>query len=153
MSVEVAMMFIRNCPNSDLSSVFSYKPISKWSAMEVQEAINEHQREHQTRKKSSTVERFVVATAATATCSPVTEELTAMRANVQEPPAQAKKSAVTTPVVGALERVLRMLENLLARTASPTQQPAQWSRPSPCRECGEKTHITHEHCMRERRCF
>ncbi len=43
MSVEVAMMFIRNCPNSDLSSVFKCKPISKWSAMEVQEAIDEHQ--------------------------------------------------------------------------------------------------------------
>lgn len=152
MSMEVAMMFIRNCPNSNLSSVFRYKPISKWTAMEVQEAIDEHQREHRTRKRPSTVERFVVATAATATCSPVTEELTAMRASVQEPTAQAKKSAVTTPEAGALERVLSMLESLLARTASPIQQPTQWSRPSPCRVCGEKTHMTREHCMKERRC-
>ena len=63
MSAEVAMMFIRNCPSSDLSSVFRCKPTSKWSAMEVQEAINEHQREHQARKRPSRAERFVVATA------------------------------------------------------------------------------------------
>lgn len=153
MSAEVTMMFIRNCPNSDLSSVFTCKPISRWSAMEVQEAIDEHQREHQTRRRSTRVERCNVATAATATCSPVAEELTAMRASVQEPPAQEKKSAVTAPEVGALERVLSMLEGVLARTASPTQQPTQWSRPSPCRVCGEKTHMTREHCMKERRCF
>ena len=153
MSVEVAMMFVRYCPNSDLSSVFRCKPISKWSAMEVQEAIDEHQREHQTRKRPLKAERFVVATAATAICSPVTEELTAMRASVQEPTAQAKKSAVTTPEAGALERVLSMLESLLAKTASPVQQPTQWSRPSPCRVCGEKTHMTREHCMKEKRCF
>ncbi|KAJ8383368.1 hypothetical protein AAFF_G00221580 [Aldrovandia affinis] len=86
------MMFIRNCSNPDLSSVFKCKPISKWSAMEVQEAIDEHQREHQARKRSSKVERFNVATAAAATCSPVVEEFTTMRAGVQEPPTQGKDS-------------------------------------------------------------
>ncbi|KAJ3595211.1 hypothetical protein NHX12_005050 [Muraenolepis orangiensis] len=30
MSAEVAMMFIRNCSNPDLSSVFKCTPISKW---------------------------------------------------------------------------------------------------------------------------
>lgn len=153
MSVEIAMMFIRNCPDSGLSSVFRCKPISKWSAMEVQEAIDEHQREHQTRKRPSRVERVVVAAAATATSSPVAEELAAMRASVQEPTTQAKNSAVTTSEVGALERVLSMLESVLARTASPIQQPTQWSRPSLCRVCGEKTHMTREHCIKEKRCF
>lgn len=153
MSVEVAMMFIRNCPNSDLSSVFRCKPISKWSAMEVQEAIDEHQREHQTKKRHSRAEKFVMATAAAATCSPVTGESAATRAIAQEPTIQTKKSAVTTPEAGALERVLNMLESVLARTASSIQQPTQWSRPSTCRVCGEKTHMTREHCMKEKRCF
>lgn len=154
MSTEVAMMFIRNCPSPDLSSVFRCKPISKWSAMEVQEAIDEHQREHQARKRPSRAERFVVATAATATCSPAAEELTTMRASVQEPTAQTKKCTVTTTETGALERVLSMLESVLSRTASPVQQPpTQWSRPSLCRVCGEKTHMTREHCMKEKRCF
>lgn len=91
MSVEVAMMFIWNCPNSDLSSVFKCKPISKWSALEVQEAIDEHQREHQTRRRPSRKERFVVTTAATAAGSLAAGEPSAMRASVQEPTAQTKK--------------------------------------------------------------
>ncbi|XP_047668546.1 uncharacterized protein LOC125141051 [Tachysurus fulvidraco] len=45
MSSEIAMMFIRNCPNPDLSNVFRCKPISKWSVEEVQEAIDEHERD------------------------------------------------------------------------------------------------------------
>lgn len=44
-SQEVAMMFIRNCPDTGLSNVFKYKPATKWSFAEVQEAIDEHQRE------------------------------------------------------------------------------------------------------------
>lgn len=153
MPAEIAMMFIRNCSDPDLSSVFRCKPISKWSAMEVQEAIDEHQREHRTWKKPTKAERANMVTVAAAACSPVAEELTTMRAGVQEPPKQTNVSTVTVPEAGALERVLSMLESVLARTASPAQQSTQWTRPTSCRVCGEKTHLTHEHCMKEKRCF
>lgn len=109
MSAEVAMMFIRNCPNSDLSSMFKCKPISKWSAKEVQEAIDEHQREHQIRKRPSTMEKFLVATAATSNCSPE-EELSTIKASVQDP----------VPLLAV---------------------------------CGVNTHMTRDHCMKEKRCF
>ena len=153
MSAQIAMMFIRNCPSPELSSVFRCKPISKWSAVEVQEAIDEHQREHQARKRPIKAEKFKMVAAAATTCLPVVEELTAMRAGVQESPTQPKVSAVTSSEVGALERVLSMLEGVLARAASPVQQPTQWTRPTSCRVCGDKTHITREHCMKEKRCF
>lgn len=52
-SQEVAMMFIRNCPDTGLSNVFKYKPATKWSFAEVQEAIDEHQRELRTKKQHS----------------------------------------------------------------------------------------------------
>ncbi|KAL6479142.1 hypothetical protein MHYP_G00125750 [Metynnis hypsauchen] len=50
MDAEIAMMFIQNCPSSDLSSVFKCKPMTKWSFEEGQEAIDEHQRENQSCK-------------------------------------------------------------------------------------------------------
>ena len=153
MSAQIAMMFIRNCPNPELSSVFRCKPISKWSAVEVQEAIDEHQREHQARRRPIKAEKFKMVTAAATTCLPVVEELTAMRAGVQEPPTQPKVSAVTSSEAGALERVLSMLEGIMARAASPVQRPTPWTRPTSCRVCGDKTHITREHCMKENRCF
>ncbi|KAK7877966.1 hypothetical protein WMY93_031394 [Mugilogobius chulae] len=53
MDSEIAMMFIRNCPDANLACVFKCKPISKWSLIEVQEAIDEHQREHQAKRSVS----------------------------------------------------------------------------------------------------
>ncbi|KAL1248011.1 hypothetical protein QQF64_023387 [Cirrhinus molitorella] len=55
MSAEVAIMFIRNCPDPELSSVFKCKPMSRWSIEEIQEAIDEHQRESQCCRIPSTV--------------------------------------------------------------------------------------------------
>lgn len=50
------MMFSRNCPDDDLSSVFKCKSIGKWTVVEVQEAIDENQKEAQwTTPRSLTV--------------------------------------------------------------------------------------------------
>ncbi|KAJ8375590.1 hypothetical protein SKAU_G00061700 [Synaphobranchus kaupii] len=45
-SMELAVMFIRNCPNKDLSLVFMGKPQREWTASEVQERLDEFLREH-----------------------------------------------------------------------------------------------------------
>lgn len=45
MGAEISMMFIRNCSDPELSSVFKSKPMSRWTSTEVQEAIDEYQRE------------------------------------------------------------------------------------------------------------
>ena len=108
--------------HQELSGVFWCKPISKWSAVEVQEAIDEHQREHQERRRPIKPEKLKIVTAAATACLPVFEKLTAMRPGVQEPPTQPKVSAVNSSEAGALERVLSMLEGVLARAASPVQQ-------------------------------
>lgn len=50
MDAEIAMMFGRNCPDPSLACAFRCKPISKWSLTEVQEAIDEHQREYQAKR-------------------------------------------------------------------------------------------------------
>ncbi|KAJ8349270.1 hypothetical protein SKAU_G00244000 [Synaphobranchus kaupii] len=44
--MELAVMFIRNCPNKDLSLVFMGKPQREWTASEVQERLDEFLREH-----------------------------------------------------------------------------------------------------------
>lgn len=46
MNAEVAMMFIRNCPDPSLACIFKCKPISKWSLMEVQEVIMQPHPKH-----------------------------------------------------------------------------------------------------------
>ncbi|KAK6490748.1 hypothetical protein HHUSO_G5409, partial [Huso huso] len=44
-SLITEVMFIRNCPDKELAYVFKSKPVSKWTGGEVQERLDEYQRE------------------------------------------------------------------------------------------------------------
>lgn len=44
-SEEVAHMFVKYCPDPVLSGLFKHKPISEWTAKEVQGRLDEYQRE------------------------------------------------------------------------------------------------------------
>ncbi|XP_026121145.1 uncharacterized protein LOC113100767 [Carassius auratus] len=166
-SQEIAMMFIRNCPNVELSSMFRYKPITKWSSAEVQEAIDEHQRELRTKNPhpySFPGNSLQVATAAVRHTEASTGDNTAVNSAACIPGTHATKPEIATAPphtaltdTGTLERVLSMLERVLERTnaqsASDRPQIPSWSRPSKCHVCGERTHSTRSHCMSEKRCL
>ena len=42
---EIARMFVKHCPNPELSSIFKSKPIHEWSARDIQLRIDDYQRE------------------------------------------------------------------------------------------------------------
>ncbi|KAK7906651.1 hypothetical protein WMY93_015263 [Mugilogobius chulae] len=160
MDSEIAMMFIRNCPDANLACVFKCKPISKWSLIEVQEAIDEHQREHQAKRLTAPLPKahaVRVATAVTEFDPPVcnTEYADVNTAKVTTP-VKPSEQAVTES--NTLERVLSMLERVLERTSQPAPaavrtQSSPFGRPSPCRVCGQNSHSTRSHCMKEKRCL
>lgn len=159
MNSEIAMMFVKNCPDPNLSCVFKCKPISKWSLTEVQEAIDEHQREYQAKRSVTALPKthvFHVATAITASETPEcnTEYTNVNTAKLPNP----TKSSEVVSESNALERVLNMLERVLERTGQPAlpaarPQSAPFSRDGPCRVCGHSSHSTRTHCMREKRCL
>lgn len=159
MSAEVAMMFIRNCPDPELSSVFKCKPMSKWSVEEIQEAIDEHQRESQScRVPRAVMPRTLQVSAATAVPSTevVESEITAINAAACTPSSHPKTGDAVNP--DALERVLSMLERVLERTSRPAHSPSRpfqthGARILSCRVCGDTAHSTRSHCMREKRCL
>nr|XP_021325598.1 uncharacterized protein LOC103909664 [Danio rerio] len=161
MNAEVAMMFTRNCPDPELSSVFKCKPMSKWSIEEIQEAIDEHQRENQCRRIPNTVKPHTLHVS-TAKAVPVLEEvkeseLTAANATACTPSSHSEAKASQSNSE-ALERVLNMLERVLERTSQPAHNsPGSFqthrARFSSCRVCGDPAHSTRSHCMRERRCL
>lgn len=160
MSSEIVMMFIRNCPNSDLASVFRCKPISKWSAEEVQEAIDEHERDFRSRRQLPSAFKAAVNQAAVVK-GPVSTQVTVESEDVgvNSAACAASPHPKTNESVesGTLERVLKMLERVLERTTlpapGPKPQPSQWYRASPCAVCGDRSHSTRSHCMREKRCL
>ncbi|KAL1255089.1 hypothetical protein QQF64_013150 [Cirrhinus molitorella] len=157
-SQEVAMMFIRNCPDDGLSNVFRYKPVTKWTSAEVQEAIDEHQREFRTKKlhsRSLPDRSFQVTTIAVSPAETTAVENTAVNTAAYIPSTQTSKPETTTAPphtaltdTGTLERVLSMLERVLERTnvqAAPDRsQLHSWSRPSRCRVC-DAGKLTHPH--------
>ncbi|KAK9962862.1 hypothetical protein ABG768_006101 [Culter alburnus] len=160
MSSEIAMMFIRNCPNLDLSNVFRCKPISKWSAEEVQEAIDEHERDFKSRKPLPSAPKVAVNQVV------VAEKPVSMQVAVGSESVGVTSAACTASPhpktseaaeLGTLERVLKMLERVLERTTQPVSEPkprmSPWYRASPCAVCGDRSHSTRSHCMRERRCL
>lgn len=162
MEAEIAMMFIRNCPDPSLACVFKCKPISKWTVMEVQEAIDEHQRECHAKKKSLGSARphpLLVATATTTSESPEFELNHAQVGTVkcsQDSPGKAAGAAASDP--SALDRVLSMLERVLERSNQPVHpvirpQPLASARFPSCQVYGNSSHSTRTHCMRERRCL
>lgn len=159
MDSEIAMMFIRNCPDPDLSCVFKCKPIGKWSLTEVQEAIDEHQRENQVKKPAVHVPKAHAIRVATAVAESDLSESDIVYSNVNTAKltVPTKQSDITVPESNALERVLSMLERVLERTSQPTQAATRaqssFDRPSPCRVCGQNSHSTRSHCMREKRCL
>ncbi|GAA6084675.1 uncharacterized protein LOC108250416 [Tachysurus ichikawai] len=160
MSSEIVMMFIRNCPDPDLASVFRCKPISKWSAEEVQEAIDEHERDFRSWKPLPSAFKAAVNQAAIVK-GPVSTQVTVGSEGVgvtsavctASPHPKTNESAELV----TLERVLKMLERVLERTTLPAPeikpQTSPWHRASQCAVCGDRSHSTRSHCMREKRCL
>lgn len=115
-SQEITMMFIRNCPDAELSSVFRYKPITKWSLAEVQEVIDENQRELRMKKPHSYSLPgclFQVATATVSHAEATTVVNDAVNTAACIHSTQTTKPEITTPPphtvlsdMGTLERVL-----------------------------------------------
>ena len=153
-SAEISMMFIRNCNDPELASVFKGKSVGRWTAMEVQEAIDEYQREHVSKRKSGKGRPIQVAAAAAFSMADVKEEVSQ---SVPSPHSPIGPSESPGAEGGAFEHVLCMLERVLEGTnqASPpaATQPGPWVRFTACRVCGDKAHSTRSHCMREKRCL
>lgn len=160
MDSEIAMMFVRNCPDPNLASVFKCKPTSKWSLADVQEAIDEHQREYQAKKTTTTLPNahaLCVAAAVTAS-EPLENNAEYTNVNTAKLSDPAKPSTAVVPESNALERVLSMLERVLERTNQPgpsavRSETAPFIHGSPCRVCRQTSHSTRTHCMREKRCL
>lgn len=160
MDSEIAMMFVRNCPDPNLASVFKCKPTSKWSLADVQEAIDEHQREYQSKKTTTILPNthaLRVAAAATAS-EPLENNAEYTNVNTAKLSDPVKPSTAVVSESNALERVLSMLERVLERTSQPSPsvvrpETVPFSHGSPCRVCRQASHSTRTHCMREKRCL
>lgn len=154
-SREVTVMFITHCPDTELSLVFSCKPLEEWTATDVQVRLDEHHRKRRLQQRQSS--------------HPAGNQQLNQAVNVLQCHAQAAGGApaphpvtaggVSPPEGQSLEHVIALLERLLQREASrhsrlPRSGTGNRNRSrGPCAICGSDEHDTMSHCRRERLCF
>lgn len=67
---EVALMFVKHCPDPELSATFKWKPIHEWSSKDVQLRIDDYQRELRANERAFGAAQLKVHTAEVAPGQP-----------------------------------------------------------------------------------
>lgn len=164
LSRDLTAMFIRQCPDTELSLIFKCKPLQQWTVAEIHEKLVEHSRDH---KRTS---QLRVATAITSQQETISCECHVMP---DDKSVGIPQIPVSTPLLAQqaevspdrLDCLLTMLERVLGQQPHQTglmgrsdvqARPNQTTRarPSaPCDVCGDVGHTTHYHCRAHRLCF
>lgn len=153
MNKEVAMMFVRHCPDQSLAMVFKSKLVEQWTAKEVQERIDAHQSEVKTkhREVSSLPRQNTALLHSSEQAHSVAEPECALQSCKQRVEQPRSSDASVDKMTDMLSKVLESLNALHA--AKPPSAPRGRMDRSKCRICGEGSHSTTEHCRTHRLCF
>lgn len=147
----LTVMFIKHCPNPELSLIFMCKPLHEWTVAEVHGRLEEYQR------KCKAPRPLWLAPLVTTLTQEVSRPVSAV-ANCPDPLQQP-----TTGSSEALDRVIGMLERVLEqRPQQPVGgydnrfqgRPRRRVNPSlQCKVCGDANHSTMDHCYSNHLCF
>lgn len=153
-------MFIRNCPDPELSLIFKCKPLHEWTAADVQVRLDEYQREDKFQQRKSNA--YVSGTACHAQSMDIlcAHSRGLETAAVGVPPPQVTEQSTPDQ---SLSRVISLLERVLDQGSC--QQTARVFRPqhkgrsavpkqnAACKLCGDASHDTFSHCRINHLCF
>ncbi len=149
---EVTLMLIRNCPDPELSLIFTCKPLHEWTAADVQVRLDEYQREDkfQQRKSNAYVSGIACHAQSTGVFCAHSRGLEIAAAGV--PPFQMTEQSTQDQT---LSRVISLLERVFDQGSC--QQTARVFRPqnkgrsavskqnAACEICGDASHDTFSH--------
>lgn len=157
LSHELTVMFIRYCPDPELSLIFKCRPLEQWTAADVHARLEEYGRE----RRCGSVSRAPPAISLLK--QEVAVQPSETKVNEAVKPESVLCQTRPTEPVEPMERILAMLERVLehgqlSRQAG-TERHAFKSqrnrvRPTlPCEVCGDVGHTTHFHCRANHLCF
>lgn len=166
-AAEAVMMFISHCPDPSLAMSFQFKPAEKWSAAEVQERLDGHQRDlkrvssrmQHTMSLSACNQCTVMSCPNSVSSSP--QQPVSMPAQSQLPVSHLNPNAVPFSPDTSLQHMVGMMDRVLSLcTASLTSSQVHAGQASDfktnlssaCRVCRSKEHTTYSHCRRQRLC-
>ncbi|XP_056333324.1 uncharacterized protein LOC130244810 [Danio aesculapii] len=139
-SKELAVMFIRNCPDRELAFVFKSKPVQSWTASEVQEQLDELLRERKSTNQA--VKQFATIV------SEQEVDVTALHSKSEQGAGVSDENA--------LDKVLTLLEKALVCNTQSMRGP--WPKQTghkirECKVCQSSEHSTTAHCRMYNLCF
>lgn len=148
--MEIAVMFIRNCPDKGLSMMFLSKPQREWTAVEVQDRLDEFVRDRKvyecqfSQQAASAVNTDVYGTP---TCKPQTVR----------PSESAFEPDHAVCENNTMDKMLNMLEKALSCNTQSSRATGHHKynvrRPQVCKVCQSNNHSTVAHCRLHRLCF
>lgn len=161
---DLTAMFIRHCPDPELSLIFKCKPLQQWTVSDVHERLVAHSREHKHMSRLG-------ATNAVIAQRQGVDSRACQGAGIAEPVVVSTVPVATeaAPVEkhGApdrLDRLIAMLERVLEQqpqqmgsfhrsNVQARRDQAAGGRSLPCDICGEVGHTTRYHCRVNNLCF
>lgn len=148
--MEIAVMFIRNCPDKDLSMMFLSKPQREWTAAEVQDRLDEFVRDRKVYEC-----QFLQQTA-----SAVSDDMCGTppcKTQVVRAPGSAVEPDHATCESNTMDRILNMLEKALTCNTQSSRavvhRRPNVKRPQACKVCQSNDHNTVAHCRLHKLCF
>ncbi|XP_043982844.1 uncharacterized protein LOC122836928 [Gambusia affinis] len=159
---ELTAMFIRHCPDSELSLIFKCKPLQQWTPADVHEKLLEHSKDQKCGPQLSApsalsfqrqeVSPHVQQVTCSSTCATPSPTSTSVSSTGLNAPAPADR----------LDHVIALLEKVLEGQPRQAKPPAkedvrahrnQTHKVMPCVICGDTAHSTYYHCRANQLCF
>lgn len=169
---EVVMMFISHCPDPSLSMSFRFKAAEKWTAAEVQERVDDYQRDM--RRSVARAQRAAPVSSYRPSQVAVNQSVAQYSEPCLSSEAISQPQPQTAPTVPAfpadrtteepgLREVVSMLNKVISLCSAsllppcqdqPKQSPQCFQNQvsAPCRVCNSRDHSTFTHCRQHRLC-
>lgn len=164
LSSEVAMMFVRNCPDTELARTFKVRPLEKWTAKDVQELLDSFQRDSKSRAITNEYAIGQNAQISLHSCEHVNAGPEPVLACFKQGPSVPNDSKPDTKDESSLNRMADMLTQLIDILKKKEESVSEYVPAGKmremtavgrknCRICGDTAHTTIDHCKTHRLCF
>lgn len=159
---ELTAMFIRHCPDSELSLIFKCKPLQQWTVADVHEKLLEHGKDRKCTPQFSAVSALSFQQQEV---SPNVQQATGNSKCITPSPTSTSASLTdlhAKPPTDRLDHVIALLEKVLEGQPRQAKLPAkddvrvprnQTHKIVPCVICGDTEHSTYHHCRAHQLCF
>lgn len=161
---EVAMMFVRNCPDTDLARTFKVRPLENWTAKDVQELLDSFQRDSKLRASTNEYAIGHNAQISMHSYEHVNAGPESLVTCFKQGTSGSHESKSDEKDQSSLNRMADMLAQLIDVLKKREESKSEYVSAGrtqgktavgqrDCKICGDSSHTTIDHCRADHLCF